>query len=273
MFRIYHGDALETLRILPDASVDSVVTSPPYAMQRKSTYGGVPEREYPEWCVAWMREMRRVLAPDSSVLINIREHIRNGEMSDYVHRTRMALRDDGWIECDELIWDKKRGPPCGVVNRPCRSWERVLWFSNSRRPRCYPKAKGNASEKASKRGLSGPNASLQQGHIRKGGWMTSGIPAGHVSRVPDIVRVSQGDTGGEKNTHPAAYPVKLAAWLSALVTPPGGVVLDPFMGSGSTGKAALLEGFRFIGIERKQEYCLIAWNRMEAVRKERDEAV
>ena len=68
---------------------------------------------------------------------------------------------------------------------------------------------------------------------------------------------------GEGNTHPTVKPTDLMRYLCRLVTPPGGVVLDPFMGSGSTGKAAVLEGFRFIGIEREAEYLEIARGRIE----------
>ena len=65
------------------------------------------------------------------------------------------------------------------------------------------------------------------------------------------------------NSHPTVKPTDLMAYLCRLVTPPGGVVLDPFMGSGSTGKAALREGFSFIGIEREEEYFNIANSRIE----------
>ena len=62
----------------------------------------------------------------------------------------------------------------------------------------------------------------------------------------------------KRNTHPTVKPTDLMRYLCRRVTPPGGVVLDPFMGSGSTGKAAVLEGFRFVGIEREAEYVEIA---------------
>ncbi len=68
-----------------------------------------------------------------------------------------------------------------------------------------------------------------------------------------------------RNHHPTVKPTDLMRYLCRLVTPPGGTVLDPFMGSGSTGKAARLEGFRFIGIEREAEYVEIARRRIEAV--------
>jgi DNA modification methylase len=67
-----------------------------------------------------------------------------------------------------------------------------------------------------------------------------------------------------KNTHPTVKPTDLMRYLCRLVTPPGGTVLDPFAGSGSTGKAAALEGFRFIGIEREAEYVEIARARIAA---------
>jgi len=85
----------------------------------------------------------------------------------------------------------------------------------------------------------------------------------------------QGDPGGDNprnrgaqprvNCHPTVKPTDLMRYLCRLVTPPGGLVLDPFMGSGSTGKAAMLEGFRFVGIEREAEYVAIAERRIGAV--------
>ena len=61
-----------------------------------------------------------------------------------------------------------------------------------------------------------------------------------------------------KNSHPTVKPTKLMRYLVKLVTPKGGIVLDPFMGSGSTGKACMIEGFNFIGIEKEKEYIKIA---------------
>ena len=68
---------------------------------------------------------------------------------------------------------------------------------------------------------------------------------------------------GEKCTHPTVKPVELMRWLIRLVTPPGGKVLDPFVGSGSTGVAAVLEGFDFVGIEKDAEYVELAKKRIE----------
>ena len=81
-------------------------------------------------------------------------------------------------------------------------------------------------------------------------------------------RAGAGRTSGGKNTHPTVKPTALMKYLCRLVTQPGGVVLDPFMGSGSTGKAAYLEQFRFIGIERERDYLLVAKGRILSARSE-----
>jgi site-specific DNA-methyltransferase (adenine-specific) len=81
--------------------------------------------------------------------------------------------------------------------------------------------------------------------------------SGSAARFFYCAKASKADRG-EGNTHPTVKPTDLMRYLCRLVTPPGGIVLDPFMGSGSTGKAAILEGFQFIGIERDAEYLAIA---------------
>ena len=92
-------------------------------------------------------------------------------------------------------------------------------------------------------------------------------PSGMVSNTSGqhITRRDGGAPGPTKNNHPTVKPTDLMRYLCRLVTPQDGTVLDPFLGSGSTGKAALYEGFRFIGIEQSEEYCAIAKARMQFV--------
>jgi site-specific DNA-methyltransferase (adenine-specific) len=86
---------------------------------------------------------------------------------------------------------------------------------------------------------------------------------GSAARYFYCAKASKSDRG-DGNGHPTVKPTDLMRYLCRLVTPPGGLVMDPFMGSGSTGKAAMLEGFRFVGIEREAEYLAIARARIEA---------
>jgi site-specific DNA-methyltransferase (adenine-specific) len=83
----------------------------------------------------------------------------------------------------------------------------------------------------------------------------------------DSPRAGAGRGGGRANTHPTVKPIALMQWLVRLITPPGGIVLDPFAGSGSTGCAAVREGFRFLGIEMQPEYVEIARARLVAAGK------
>lgn len=94
---------------------------------------------------------------------------------------------------------------------------------------------------------------------KKEGGMVSNTSGQHITR-----RDPDWKPEPRANTHPTVKPTDLMRWLCRLVTPPGGTILDPFMGSGSTGKAALLEGFKFIGCEREDEYMPIAEARIVA---------
>jgi site-specific DNA-methyltransferase (adenine-specific) len=256
---IYHGDAAEVIATLPDASVDCVVTSPPYAEQRATTYGGIPEADYPAWTVGWMEPLRRVLKPRGSVIVNIRPHVKGGQISDYTLRTRLALREAGWLELDELIWFKPAAPPLGHKFRPRRSWESLHWFGSSGDVWCDPRANGNPSGRIG----------FDEGNGHKHGWLQGG-GSPHVegrSRCPDVAVFSVGSAvgvfaeGGE-TPHSAPYPPRLAAWCIRLVCPPGGTVLDPFSGSGSTGVAALQEGRRYVGIDLAEEYAAMSARRV-----------
>jgi site-specific DNA-methyltransferase (adenine-specific) len=251
--QVWQADALDLLRSLTPESVDLICTSPPYAMQRAKQYGGIPEADYPAWTVAWLEAACTALKPEGSVVINIREHVSDGELSDYVHRTRLAVRAAGWVECDELVWVKPASPPVGHPRRPRRSWERVLWFAKSRQPWCNPQANGVYSERLGMDGASG-NAREWVGGV------TEAYSQG-VARCPDFVAIA---TGYRLNTkHPATFPPTFAAWLIRLLCPPEGTVVDPFLGSGSTAVACVREGRRFVGGDIREDYCETATLRIQ----------
>lgn len=266
VWAIHHGDCVEVMRTLAPESIDAVITSPPYAMQRKATYGGVPEADYPEWTVAWMREARRVLKPDGSVVINIRPHIKNGQISDYTLRTRLALREDGWAECEELIWHKSSAPPAGRVDRPRRTWESLHWFAKTGSPFADPKAAGTPRTLHTERYA---EAAEKHQAATERGWghaIGGGGKFGPVNRVTDVVAISQSFGRWERGTsfvHPAAFPSQLAEWVAALICRPGGTILDPFNGSGSTGVAAVRGGYSYVGIDGVKEYVAMSRLRLE----------
>jgi site-specific DNA-methyltransferase (adenine-specific) len=126
----------------------------------------------------------------------------------------------------------------------------------------FPHTKSGGGDKHSK---------TQDGNIFKGLAPVSGLrsyqsDSGSAARFFYCAKANKKDRE-EGNTHPTVKPTALMAYLVRLVTPPNGVVLDPFMGSGSTGKAAVREGFDFIGIEREEEYVSIASKRLQVIQR------
>ena len=121
------------MRGLPDDSVDLIVTSPPYADARKHTYGGVPPHRYVDWFCERAAEMRRILAPTGSFVLNIKEKAVDGERHTYVLELILALkRDVGFRWVEEYIWHKTTAAPGKWKYRFRDSWERLLHFSKTR---------------------------------------------------------------------------------------------------------------------------------------------
>lgn len=264
VWAIHEGDCIDVMRTLAPESIDAVITSPPYAMQRKATYGGVSEADYPEWTVAWMREARRTLKPDGSAIINISPHVKDGQLSDYVLRTRLALRGDGWVELGELVWHKTTAMPTGSPRRPRRAWESLLWYGKHGRAWSDAKAAGVPAKWR-------VNAARQGQHTRQD-WGHSYSGSGKdvlVARVPDVVSMC---TTRETTGHPATYPWQLAEWVAHLVCPPRGTILDPFNGSGSTGVAAIRNGWSYVGIDAVPEYAAMSRARLNGAMTTGEEA-
>jgi len=254
---VVRGDCMKLIPTLDDLSVNLVVTSPPYAEQRKGHYKGVSEADYPAWTVEWMALLWDKLADDGSVLIVIRPHINKGMLSDYVLKTRLALRDDGWTECDELIWLKPTSPPLGNNRRPRRAWESILWFSKTGKPFCNPKACGRES------GRIGFQGSLRFG-VDENGLVTSGQnmdATNGVARCPDFFVAGVGETQ-ESIDHPAVFPVSLAEQLILTFSREGDLVLDPFCGSGSSLCAAKKLSRDCRGFDSNAKYVRLAKERL-----------
>lgn len=106
---IFEGDCRTALKLLPTASVDLIVTSPPYADQRRNTYGGIHPDEYVEWFLPIAAELKRVLKPTGSFVLNIKERVVNGERHTYVLELIIALRKQGWRWTEEYMRTLRTG--------------------------------------------------------------------------------------------------------------------------------------------------------------------
>jgi len=254
--RIVCGDALALIPTVPNRSINLVLTSPPYTMKRKEQYGGIPEKEYPAWMVSVMAALRPKLTANGSILLVIRSHVQAGVVSDYVLRTRLALRDDGWCECEELIWLKPDAPPLGSTERPRRTWENILWFSKTAKPYLDLRANGTFTDRigfgGSHKIATMPPGDFENGHSRT---------ADHFTAL-----MAENENGIH---HPAMFPATLCEKLIRTFSREGDLVMDPFCGSGTTLLAAQSLRRKFIGIDIKKDYVELAAKRLRTTFTER----
>lgn len=264
--RILLGDCEEVLKSLPDDSVDLIFTSPPYADQRQKTYGGISPDKYVAWFMPKVEQFQRVLKPTGAFILNIKERIVDGERHTYVLELIMKMRDQGWLWTEEFIWHKKNSYPGKWPNRFRDNWERLLQFNKQKTFHMYQDAV----------------------MVPVGGWAKSRLA--NLSETDKIRDESKVGSGFGKNVsnwigrdlvypnnvlhmatecanrnHSATFPVDLPAWFIKLFTLAGDVVLDPFVGSGTTALAAAQLGRFYVGIDSSDDYVEEARQRVSDV--------
>lgn len=253
---IYHGDCKEQLKLLPENSVDLVVTSPPYADQRKNTYGGIYHDKYVVWFLPISEQLLRVLKPTGTFILNIKEKVVEGERSTYVMELILEMRKQGWLWTEEFIWHKKNCYPGKWPNRFRDAWERLLQFNKNRKFHMYQKEVMVPMGEWTKLRLK--NLS-QTDKIRDNSKVGSGFGK-NISNWLDRdkaypTNVLHLATECNNKNHSAAFPEGLPEWFIKLFTKENDTVLDPFMGSGTTLIVANRMRRNSIGIDIVPEYC------------------
>ena len=253
------GDATRVLKGLPDASIDFIFTSPPYGDNRKRTYQGPRLDEYVDWFLPITEELKRVLKPDGSFVLNIKERADKGERHTYVLELILALKVRGWRWVEEYVWHKKNCYPGKWPNRFRDAWERCLHFSLSKDFKMYQDAVrvpvgdwastrlANLSEEDHRR--SEPETLSGFGR-RVANWI------GRETVYPtNVLHLA---TECSNRGHSATFPRELPQWFIRLFTEEGDVVLDPFMGSGTTAVASIATDRHFVGVELNKRYARLA---------------
>jgi site-specific DNA-methyltransferase (adenine-specific) len=252
---IYLGDSKEKLKLLSDNSVDLIVTSPPYADQRKSTYGGIHPDKYVEWFLPISKQLLRVLKPSGTFILNIKEKVVEGERSTYVMELILAMRKQGWYWTEEFIWHKKNSYPGKWPNRFRDSWERLLQFNKDKKFNMYQEEVMVPMGDWAKNRLK--NLS-ETDKIRDNSKAGSGFGK-NISNWLDRdkaypTNVLHLATECNNKNHSAAFPEELPEWFIKLFTKQNDTVLDPFMGSGTTLIVANRMKRNSIGIDVVPEY-------------------
>ena len=255
--RFYLGDCLEVMRdMMSDGSVDLTVTSPPYDNMR--TYNGTLNDWTPEKWQAIICELFRVTKQGGVVVWIVGDATINGSETGTSFRQALYAMDCGFNLHDTMIWRKTNPPPqTRWGRRYTASFEYMFVFTKGRlgtfneiRVPCL--GAGKPSGGGTQRNADG-TMSRARLVARVGKTVNADKPAHNVWDVATATSTS----------HPAAFPESIARDHILSWSNPGDVVFDPFLGSGTTGKMALLEGRRFIGIEREPNYFDIAQNRIQ----------
>ena len=263
---LYLGDCREELKKVPDNSVDLIVTSPPYADQRKSTYGGIVAEEYVEWFMSVADELLRVLKPSGTFILNIKEKVVDGERSTYVMELILEMRKRGWLWTEEFIWHKKNCFPGKWSNRFRDAWERLLQFNKSRKFNMYQDAvKVPVGDWAKNRLKNLSETDKVRDNAKNGSGFGKNVSnwIGRETVYPtNVIHLS---TECSNKNHSAAFPRELPEWFVKLFTRENDTVLDPFMGSGTTIEVANKMHRNAIGIEIVPEYYDAVRNRFASV--------
>lgn len=253
------GDSLDVLKRLPDNSVDLIVTSPPYADQRKSTYGGISPDKYVEWFIPIADELLRVLHPKGTFVLNIKEKVVNSERHTYVMELIIEMRKQGWLWTEEFIWHKKNCFPGKWPNRFRDSWERLLQFNKQKDFNMYQdevRMPMGDWAKTRLKNLSETDKRRDNSKVGSGFGKNVSKWVGRDLAYPTNVLMMATESSNKK--HSAVFPKELPSWFIKLFTKPGDVVLDPFLGSGTTSIAAFQLDRSSIGIEIQEEYHKLA---------------
>lgn len=252
---LYLGDSKKQLKLLPDNSVDLIVTSPPYADQRKNTYGGIHPDEYVDWFLPISEQLLRVLKPTGTFVLNIKEKVVNGERSTYVIELIIAMRKQGWLWTEEFIWHKKNSYPGKWPNRFRDSWERLLQFNKQKHFNMYQEEvmvpMGDWAKSRLKK-LSETDKKRDTSKVGSGfGKNISNWLDRDKAYPTNVLHLA---TECNNKNHSAAFPEELPEWFIKLFTKEDDTVLDPFMGSGTTLIVANRMKRNSIGIDIVEEY-------------------
>lgn len=271
--RAYLGDALVLLKQTPSESVDLVLTSPPFALQRQKEYGNVDQDEYVDWLLSFADEVKRVLRESGSFVLDLGGAYRKGRpvRSLYNYRVLVRICDElGWDLAEEFFWfnPAKLPSPIEWVNkRKIRAKDAVntvWWFSKTDFPKAdITKVLSPYSDRMKR--LLEDSAKYYSPKKRPSGHDISerfGTDNGG-SIPPNLLQIPNTESNSQYlrccqiagiDGHPARFPQKLPEFFIQFLTDPGDTVLDIFAGSNTTGAAAESLGRRWIAFELEQSY-------------------
>jgi DNA modification methylase len=271
--KAYCGDSHELLRALPDSSVNLVMTSPPFALQRQKAYGNKNQAAYVEWLARFAKEVHRVLKDDGSFVLDLGGAYEKGVPARSLYNFRVLINF-----CDELkfflaedfYWfnpSKLPSPIEWVNKRKLRVKDAVntiWWFSKTEWPKAdVTKVLAPYSDRMKKL-LENPTAFYKPKLRPSGHDIGTAFGNDNGGAIPpNLLQLPNSESNGQylsgcktvgEKQHPARFPAKLPEFFINMLTEPGDVVLDIFAGSNTTGQVAETSKRRWLAFELSCEY-------------------
>lgn len=244
----------DVARLMGADKINVAFTSPPYASQRKydesSGFKPIPPDEYVQWWEPVQANVRKHLAADGSFFVNIKPHCEDGERVLYVFDLVLKMRRGwGWRFVDELCWHSE-GLPGAFPNRFRNSFEPVFHFCQQMKIKFHPLEVGHVSES-----IRDGTGGLEK--TNGGNWTIDAPMKSGIAQPGNVLKIAASATA----EHSAAFPVGLPSFFIRAFSDPGDIIVDPFMGSGTTCIAAENHGRQSRGIEISPEYCAVILQR------------
>lgn len=269
--KILLGDVREVVNELPNSYFQAIITSPPYFGHRKysdkSSEGEIGRESKPEQYITNIQQIFHDLRPklrnDGLLWLNLGDTYRGKSLLGIPWRVALALQDDGWILRSDIIWHKPNAMPSSVSDRPTIDHEYIFLFAKNseyfynadaiREPHVTftekSKMKGGRNHFGKKNGTPENGKNGGNNNLHDGRWDQAFHPKGRNKRT-----VWEISLGKFRDVHFAVYPEKLVETCILASTKEKDLVLDPFMGSGTTALVACKLGRNFTGVELVKKY-------------------
>ena len=269
----YCGDSLDLLAQLPEASVNLVMTSPPFALQRQKEYGNKEQHEYIDWLTAFAAQVHRVLKDDGSFVLDLGGAYQKGVPSRSLYNFRILLRfcdELGFHLAEDFYWynpSKLPSPIEWVNKRKLRvkdAVNTVWWFSKTEWPKANVTNVLAPYSDRMKKLLEDPDGFYKPKVRPSGHDIGRGFGKDNGGAIPsNLLQISNSESNGQYldgcktvgvKQHPARFPSKLPEFFVRMLTEPDDLIVDIFAGSNTTGHVANAEGRRWLSFDLSREY-------------------
>lgn len=269
----YIGDSLELLSKLDDESINLVMTSPPFALQRKKEYGNKDQHEYIEWLSEFAEVVLRKLKPDGSFVLDLGGAYRKGVPARSLYNFRVPIHfcdNLGFFLAEDFYWfnPSKLPSPIEWVNkrkiRAKDSVNTVWWFSKSEHPKADVSNVLTEYSDRMKKLLENPDKFYDPAKRPSGHDIGKGFGKDNKGAIPsNLLQIPNSESNGQymngcklvgAKRHPARFPAKLPEFFIKMLTDPGDLVVDIFAGSNTAGFVAEQEGREWVSFDLEPEY-------------------